>query len=355
MGLLRDSRFYGDLVMTPCRNLDEVRTRALRFIRLEDDKRIQERQAGSSKQEKQGIYFMNNESKSYNKSDNQNNLAEKVRWPRKSDKPTATKDKSKWCAYHEDFGHLTEECIALRKEIGYLLSKGHLKELLGRKRSRIQDPEKVPERAPAPPADAQIINFISGGSDICGTSFSLAKRHAKETKMDNGDRPIRTSNVTKEKGLQHLLHLYNDACGTVALHEARIKQLETTVADQGAIAEAKSRHYEDKLKKVTQDAELKLAAMQMDHDQAMINFREGIKTSAIVSLLQARIKMAYEAKETGLVCPSWPIESWVAKLKELGGKAVPLPSEAGESSKYIPVDILKGMLIKISKYNLLIV
>ncbi|KAM0046749.1 hypothetical protein Hdeb2414_s0009g00320211 [Helianthus debilis subsp. tardiflorus] len=24
------------------------------------------------------------------------------------------------------------------------------------------------------------------------------------------------------KGLQHLLHLYNDACGTVALHEARI-------------------------------------------------------------------------------------------------------------------------------------
>ncbi|KAF5774298.1 hypothetical protein HanXRQr2_Chr13g0598701 [Helianthus annuus] len=25
------------------------------------------------------------------------------------------------------------------------------------------------------------------------------------------------------KGLQHLLHLYNDACGTIALHEARIK------------------------------------------------------------------------------------------------------------------------------------
>ena len=43
--------------------------------------------------------------------------------------------------------------------------------------------------------------------------------------------------------------------------------------------------------------------------------------------------MAYEAKETGLVCPSWPVDSWVAKLKEHGGKAVPLPSEAGESSK----------------------
>ncbi|KAJ0604283.1 putative retrotransposon gag domain-containing protein [Helianthus annuus] len=42
MGLLEDSQFYDDLVMTPCRNLDEVRNRALRFIRLEDDERIQE-------------------------------------------------------------------------------------------------------------------------------------------------------------------------------------------------------------------------------------------------------------------------------------------------------------------------
>ena len=39
MGLLKGSPFYEDLVMTPCRNLDEVRNRALRFIRLDDDKK----------------------------------------------------------------------------------------------------------------------------------------------------------------------------------------------------------------------------------------------------------------------------------------------------------------------------
>ncbi|XP_035845286.1 uncharacterized protein LOC118491541 [Helianthus annuus] len=88
------------------------------------------------------------------------NLGDKSRWPRKSDKPAAIKDKSKWCAYHEDFGHLTDECIALRNEIGYLMSKGYLKELFGRKKSRIQDSEEVPEKAP-PPVDAQIIHFIS--------------------------------------------------------------------------------------------------------------------------------------------------------------------------------------------------
>ena len=43
MCLKKDSPFYEDLVMTPCRRLDEVRSRALRFIRLEEDKEIQKR------------------------------------------------------------------------------------------------------------------------------------------------------------------------------------------------------------------------------------------------------------------------------------------------------------------------
>ena len=70
-------------------------------------------------------------------------LGEKARWPRKNEKATSWKDKSKWCTYHEDFGHLTDECIALRKEIGYLLSKCHLKELLCRKKIKIQDPDRI--------------------------------------------------------------------------------------------------------------------------------------------------------------------------------------------------------------------
>ncbi|KAD3642039.1 hypothetical protein E3N88_31263 [Mikania micrantha] len=81
-------------------------------------------------------------------------LGEKARWPPK-DKKFATKDKSKWCAFHEDFGHITEDCIALRKEISYLLSKGHLKELLGKKKEMRQDPDGFPKRAASPPKDAK--------------------------------------------------------------------------------------------------------------------------------------------------------------------------------------------------------
>jgi hypothetical protein len=237
MSLNKDSPFYEDLVMTPCRNLDEVRSRAIRFIRLEDDKKLHKKldipknDLSNKKSESPGKQYRN---RPYPKNDNHRvnaidedsddedyplvseycfstdttglmcamqDLGEKARWPRKNEKQASWKDKSKWCAFHEDFGHITDECIALRREISYLLSKGHLKELLGRKKSKTQDAERVPERAPSPPPNAKVINFISGGSDICGTSYSAAKKRAKENKLDNGEKPIRTTTLTNQKSI----------------------------------------------------------------------------------------------------------------------------------------------------------
>ena len=40
-------------------------------------------------------------------------LGDKAIWPKRDNKFTAWKDKSKWCAYHKDFGHIKEDCIAL--------------------------------------------------------------------------------------------------------------------------------------------------------------------------------------------------------------------------------------------------
>ena len=51
---------------------------------------------------------------------------------------------SKWCAYHEDFGHIIEDYIALRKEISYLLSNGYLKEILGRRKERSTEKDQYP-------------------------------------------------------------------------------------------------------------------------------------------------------------------------------------------------------------------
>ena len=115
-------------------------------------------------------------------------LGDKARWPRKGEKSSSWKDKSKWCAYHEDIGHIIEECITLRNEVSYLLSKGQLKELLGRRKERSsdanQDPSKIQEKANPYPPNAQVINMISGGSDIYGTYYSAAKRQARASKSE---------------------------------------------------------------------------------------------------------------------------------------------------------------------------
>src|SRR5581483_1363893 len=63
-----------------------------------------------------------------------------VRWPKKSENPSKDKDHSKWCDFHEDYGHTTDECISLKKEISYLKSKGHLKGILPNEQERPASP-----------------------------------------------------------------------------------------------------------------------------------------------------------------------------------------------------------------------
>ncbi|XP_023749791.1 uncharacterized protein LOC111898097 [Lactuca sativa] len=130
-------------------------------------------------------------------------LRDKARWIKKENKPTNWKDKSKRCAYHEYFGHMTEDCIALRKEISYLISKRHLKETLRRKKEKSkennQDGHKIPKKQGSPPPNAKIINVISGGSNICGTSYFQAKRQNKVSKTEKENRSRKNTLVSKKK------------------------------------------------------------------------------------------------------------------------------------------------------------
>ncbi|XP_056688235.1 uncharacterized protein [Spinacia oleracea] len=111
------------------------------------------------------------------------NVGGTVRWPRKNDRPDSMKDMSKWCDFHRDNGHTTEECISLKKEVAYLLKRGHLKELLSDKgketfskeQTTLPGPTTSSER-PDPPPFNKVVNVISGGSDICGLTSSAAKK-----------------------------------------------------------------------------------------------------------------------------------------------------------------------------------
>ncbi|MFS7967075.1 hypothetical protein Hanom_Chr09g00781441 [Helianthus anomalus] len=85
------------------------------------------------------------------------------------------------------------------------------------------------------------------------------------------------------QGLERLIHLYEEACGLNKMPKSKLKKAEVTLADQGMIVAAKSQHYEDKFKVVTQeahiamkkanqDAQAKLDAAQLQHEQDMNSY-----------------------------------------------------------------------------------
>ncbi|KAM0039796.1 hypothetical protein Hdeb2414_s0012g00386181 [Helianthus debilis subsp. tardiflorus] len=116
------------------------------------------------------------------------------------------------------------------------------------------------------------------------------------------------------------MHLYEEACGLNKMLEVKLKKAEVTIVDQVMIAAEKSQHYEDKfkartqehqaaMKKVAHKAQAKLDAVQVQHELDMASYREGLKSPVLISLLQARLKMAYEATVAGFECPTWTIKA----------------------------------------------
>ncbi|XP_056694810.1 uncharacterized protein [Spinacia oleracea] len=225
-GLIPNSELYREITKYPCATFEEVRSRATAQMQIEDDEVIRttsQRSTGGSSDIRSYTqrnnnwrhqpYNRQNKVESVNQYDNTNNVYRNervehpnisdygfnvdiggvvnalqnvggtVRWPRKSDGPDSMKDMSKWCDFHRDNGHTTEECISLKKEVAYLLKRGHLKELLSDKGKETFTKENTTQPSPAtssdrpdPPAFNKVVNVISGGSDICGLTSSAAKK-----------------------------------------------------------------------------------------------------------------------------------------------------------------------------------
>ena len=49
-----------------------------------------------------------------------------LRWPSQMKSDPATRDNTRYCEFHRDYGHRTDDCIQLRKEIEYLIRRGYL-------------------------------------------------------------------------------------------------------------------------------------------------------------------------------------------------------------------------------------
>ena len=49
-----------------------------------------------------------------------------LRWPTQMKSDPATRDNTKYCKFHRDYGHRTNNCIQLKREIEYLIQRGYL-------------------------------------------------------------------------------------------------------------------------------------------------------------------------------------------------------------------------------------
>ncbi|KAH6761645.1 hypothetical protein C2S52_019078 [Perilla frutescens var. hirtella] len=112
--------------------------------------------------------------------------------PPKMRTPDNQRDRNKFCDFHNDHGHRTDDCIALRLEVIELLKRGLLADLLtskGKENWNRRD-NHTGTQPIKPPRIDRTLNCITGGSEISGISQSSAKRHCRSLKY--------TTNVPKE-------------------------------------------------------------------------------------------------------------------------------------------------------------
>ena len=117
------------------------------------------------------------------------NIQAIIQWPEKFDRQEDSKDQTKWCDFHDGHAHATEDCIGLRKEIAYLNSKGHLKDIIKSNVTIMSDVR------PPSPEHAKVVNYTVGSEVYCLT-YSSAKRH---TRQGADNHPIPQSIRSKEE------------------------------------------------------------------------------------------------------------------------------------------------------------
>ena len=106
----------------------------------------------------------------------------------KSD-PT-TRDNTKYCKFHRDYGHRTDNCIQLKREIEYLIRRGYLRRFISPKsQAQNQAQNQIPTQQPPPrqmttqhQQSLGEIQVISGGFAGGGESSSARKAHLRSNR-----------------------------------------------------------------------------------------------------------------------------------------------------------------------------
>ena len=102
-------------------------------------------------------------------------------------------DINKYCRFHDDYGHETNECMHLKDEIEFLLRSGKLRKFKAPKEGGRGDHNPRFKKQRSPPMEPTLVDFtidtIFGGSYLAGESSKSGEKYArtkhKVTTADN--------------------------------------------------------------------------------------------------------------------------------------------------------------------------
>ena len=109
-----------------------------------------------------------------------------LRWPRPLQSPPSVRDKRKYCRFHKDHGHYTEDCRDLKEQIEELIQKGKFQKYVKRgeasrygKKEQQGDFQRSEGQPPHPQNARGEIKTIAGGPSTGGSFRSLKKSHQR--------------------------------------------------------------------------------------------------------------------------------------------------------------------------------
>uniref|UniRef100_A0A2N9HJY0 RNA-directed DNA polymerase n=1 Tax=Fagus sylvatica TaxID=28930 RepID=A0A2N9HJY0_FAGSY len=145
-----------------------------------------------------------------------------LKWPGKLLTDPDKRPRDKYCRFHRDHGHNTEDCYDLKRQIEELIKQGKLQRFVerGQREGRPQGPrqQRPPvEVLPRPPPLGEI-HVITGGVAAGGTSRSSRKAYARQIhnvlvtqKMDKKPRLEDLPITFAEEDARKVFHPHDDA------------------------------------------------------------------------------------------------------------------------------------------------
>ena len=122
-----------------------------------------------------------------------------LKWPKPLHSAPRLRDKKKYCHFHKDHGHYTEDCTDLKEQIEELIRNGKLQQYIkrgdsskyGQKSQQVNAWRDEDHPQPRPQSALGEIKTIAGGPTTGGSFKSLRKSYQRQVNSVHSIPPLK--------------------------------------------------------------------------------------------------------------------------------------------------------------------